>query len=638
MADFIRVTLTPDHLQLAPGDGAQAVVAFQNASNVVDVFTVEVQGLDESWYQLSSSSASLFPGDSSTSVLSIQVPRSSGAVAGTYPFKVRVTSRKGPSQETTLEGSLEVLPFYSYEMSLRPQKVAGAVGSFTLGIANGSNAELSVGLEGSDPEGLCRFSFEPRRPRVAPGQKLDVKVTVEPGVRPWRGQPRKYSLTFTAYPAQGTAQESSLHGELEATPRLPRWAIPVAAGCVVALVAIIAVVVLLSGGGEGAPQPTPTTTRTVQPVATTIPISISVREPLLARFELQPRVERSFEVVVNEPGLVVMKVRWNVTGNGLRVVLEVAETSSAFLDELKRAGLPTLLFEKEMTTPEEEFAVPVAQAYTGHSMRVRLVNETDSATSGELQVSFQQQPTPVPVASSTPTPVPTRTPTPLPTATPIPAPTATPTPAPTATPTPLPGWALKVMTSPENTGSVFVDPPADRAGSYAHGTPITVSAEPSRGCTFTGWTGDLASGEPKLTFKIERDTALVANFACRITPPDIPLTPIVIQQLAVTSVRASVEPQEIRTRCFTPAVFLFHGVIETNGVAGTVTYHWVISDGTASDVEKLVFDAGVTSLSVTLPLSIPVPPFIAVEGRMALEVLEPVAMRSEPVAYRATCQ
>ncbi len=637
MADFIRVTLTPDRLQLAPGDATQAEVTFQNASTVVDVFTLEVLGLDQSWFKLSSSSASLFPGDSATSVLSISVPRSSAALAGAYPFKVRVSSRKGPSQETTVEGSLEVLPFYSYEMSLRPQKVAGAVGSFTLGITNEGNAELSIGLEGSDPEGLCRFSFEPRRPRVAPGQKLDVKVTVEPGVRPWRGQPRKYSLTFTAYPAQGTAQESALYGELEATPRLPRWAIPVAAGCVVALVAIVALVVLLSGGGEGAPQPTPTATRTVLPAVTTIPVSISLREPLVARFDLQPRVERSFEVVVNEPGLVVMKVRWNVTGNGLRVLLEVAEISPAFLEGLARAGLPTLLFEKEMTAPEEEFAVPIAQAYAGHSLRVRLTNETDSATSGELQVSFSPQPTPTPVVSTpTATLVPTRTP----------APTATATPAPTVTPTPLPRWSLKVTTSPDNVGSVFVDPPSDRAGSYAHGTPITLSAEAPRGCTFTGWTGDLASSEPKFTFKIESDTALVANFACRITPPDIlvtpiivvPLTPVAIQQLAVTSVRASVESQEIRARCFTPAVFLFHGVIETNGVAGTVTYRWVNSDGAASEPQKAVFEAGVTSQDVSWPLSLPVPPFIAVEGRMVLEVLEPVAMRSEPVVYRATCQ
>ena len=81
MSDFIRVTMAPDNIDLSPGDTAEVVITMQNASNVVDLFLIEVQGLDSSWFKLSVPNSSLMPRDEGTSTLTISPPKSSAAIA-----------------------------------------------------------------------------------------------------------------------------------------------------------------------------------------------------------------------------------------------------------------------------------------------------------------------------------------------------------------------------------------------------------------------------------------------------------------------------------------------------------------------------------------------------------------------------
>ena len=66
------------------------MVNVRNSSKTVDVLSIEVQGLDPSWFDLSVGSASLFPEDHFESTLSLTPPRQSDAMAQTYPFSIVV--------------------------------------------------------------------------------------------------------------------------------------------------------------------------------------------------------------------------------------------------------------------------------------------------------------------------------------------------------------------------------------------------------------------------------------------------------------------------------------------------------------------------------------------------------------------
>ena len=60
------------------------------------VITIAVLGLDDSWVEISVANVSLFPSDSGTSDLTISVPKTSSSTSGTYPFTMKVASRKDP--------------------------------------------------------------------------------------------------------------------------------------------------------------------------------------------------------------------------------------------------------------------------------------------------------------------------------------------------------------------------------------------------------------------------------------------------------------------------------------------------------------------------------------------------------------
>ena len=110
----MEVILAARHLRLNPGEKVETSVKVYNDSKIVDVYSIEVDGLDDSWYDLSLNSASLFPGDSFSSILSIDLPRASSSTARTYLFTIKVTSRQDPAGESSLAGEVEVEPFCSF--------------------------------------------------------------------------------------------------------------------------------------------------------------------------------------------------------------------------------------------------------------------------------------------------------------------------------------------------------------------------------------------------------------------------------------------------------------------------------------------------------------------------------------------
>ena len=56
--DIVRVAVDQDSLQVNPGEQVETVITVQNLGVAVGVFSIEVEGLDPSWYWLSSSSIS----------------------------------------------------------------------------------------------------------------------------------------------------------------------------------------------------------------------------------------------------------------------------------------------------------------------------------------------------------------------------------------------------------------------------------------------------------------------------------------------------------------------------------------------------------------------------------------------------
>ncbi len=73
-----------------------------------------------------------------------------------------------------------------------------------------------------------------------------------------------------------------------------------------------------------------------------------------------------------------------------------------------------------------------------------------------------------------------------------------------------PDMELDLIVGTSGSGNVNIDPPG---GTYTEGTSITLTATPTPGNVFTGWTGDLTGSANPLTFTIHSNTAVTAHLA-----------------------------------------------------------------------------------------------------------------------------
>ena len=223
MAGKIWAALEPERVQVdAGGQPATVVVAVQSLGAAVDHLTVEVEGLDQSWYTIAGSVLQLFPNERGQAQIHFQVPRRSDTRSGTYPFTVRVRSRVDPAEVGTAQGVLEIKPYSVYRFDVMPKRVLGQQGRFRAIVQNAGTADIEVQLQGKDPEALCRFGFRTDRPRVVPGADNTVPFTVRPRRSSVVGEPKTFNLTVSATP-DSSSEAKSVSVQFVHQPRFRSW-------------------------------------------------------------------------------------------------------------------------------------------------------------------------------------------------------------------------------------------------------------------------------------------------------------------------------------------------------------------------------------------------------------------------------
>lgn len=222
MSATFNLKLTPNELEVMPGQEVQAVIEVENSGHILDVYTIRVSGAEHSWSDLSRQSITVYPGEVGSSVLTFHPPDVSETIADRYSFTVEATSRNFPGETDSLCADLVVQPVYAFFHDLHPTKVVGAEGRFTNTINNTGNADLTFMLQGDTPDGLCHFDIEPHPVKVPPHERVDVEVRARPTRRPWFGKNKTLNITFTVTPDKAP-QVATLAATLEAPPRLRLW-------------------------------------------------------------------------------------------------------------------------------------------------------------------------------------------------------------------------------------------------------------------------------------------------------------------------------------------------------------------------------------------------------------------------------
>jgi len=215
MSANIGLSLSATKLEVAPGESVEATVAIRNQSQVVDEFDIRIQGLDPTWWTLSTTSVSLFPGDYGEAKLTIQPPKEAEAKAGSYSFQVRAVSQASPGEMTEEEAYLVLRGFLVWDVEMSPTKVVGESGTYRLTANNSGNTDITLIFEGKDPEESLNYAFSHVKVTVPAGESALITLKV----RPKKGEKGElYSFQVLGRPVEAkvpSREVKTINGQLE---------------------------------------------------------------------------------------------------------------------------------------------------------------------------------------------------------------------------------------------------------------------------------------------------------------------------------------------------------------------------------------------------------------------------------------
>jgi len=247
----LKVSLSETDIKVQAGPMPyQLFVSLQNLGEIVDKFTVEVEGLDQSWYSRSASSVALMPKAADQVQISFKPPKVKGVKAGVYPFGITVRSQSTENEYATVVGQLEILPSVEYKIKVQPYRITtSGKGKFRVNITNTDVSPASIKLSAVDLEENCKIKFENDAPVVGAWNTIEIPMVVKPKKGRAVGESRRFDITVTATAPQSMEQTSNC--EYTHKPRMSswKWLVRLIKLFIVLAVFIVAIYFILKIGG-----------------------------------------------------------------------------------------------------------------------------------------------------------------------------------------------------------------------------------------------------------------------------------------------------------------------------------------------------------------------------------------------------
>ena len=218
MSANIVLSLSSTKLEVAPGESVETTIIIRNQSQVVDQFGIKIQGLDPTWWTLSTSSVSLFPGDQDDVKLTIRPPKEAESKAGSYSFQVRAVSQANPEEMTVEEAYLILRGFLVWDVEMSPTKATGESGTYRLTASNSGNTDITLICEGKDPQEVLDYSFGHDKLIVPAGESASItlQARLKKGAKGKKGEVYDFQVRVTPAGAKVPSREARVvNGQLE---------------------------------------------------------------------------------------------------------------------------------------------------------------------------------------------------------------------------------------------------------------------------------------------------------------------------------------------------------------------------------------------------------------------------------------
>jgi uncharacterized membrane protein len=262
-SDKIKVSLSADKLQLQAGLApALLTVQIQNLSDIVDKFTIAVEGMDESWYNRSASSIALMPKTTEQVKITFLPPRKKGVRAGIHPFAVIVRSQSTTQEYSAVVGQIEILPATDIKIKVNPYRIsARRKGSYRVNLSNLNVSDANIVLTAADLDEGCRFQFAQEKLLLRAWNTIDIPLIIRSKRGSIIGETKRYDVTVTGN-IEGSHVPLTANCEFNHRPFMKDWR-PIwrVIKIIIALAIVIIAVyyVLKMGGGFEALKDNPQT-------------------------------------------------------------------------------------------------------------------------------------------------------------------------------------------------------------------------------------------------------------------------------------------------------------------------------------------------------------------------------------------
>lgn len=147
---------------------------------------------------------------------------------------------------------------------------------------------------------------------------------------------------------------------------------------------------------------------------------------------------------------------------------------------------------------------------------------------------------------------------------------------------------------------------------YADGQELILTAQPSPGATFVGWSGDLEGTRSPITVEMDDDKTVVATFERDTTPPEVLTKTVTAASAAAVVTWTTDDPSTSQVKVGTGAAYEVgtferrnltrdHAVTVTGLTPGT-TYHYVVASANGAQYSASAPDATFTTAAGSVPL------------------------------------
>ncbi len=178
MPNNIEVTATPTSLETKAGDRVETNLNLHNRGQTIDQLTISIEGLDPDWYAIPVSSVALFPNDEDNLKIILGPAKADNIKAGTYTFRIKVSSQTNPEEIDTVDMSIEIQTVPELDISISPQSITGRRGIYHIEVKNPGGSEVKLQLQCSDPNGALKYYLQSDHLTIAPYSHTQVSIEV----------------------------------------------------------------------------------------------------------------------------------------------------------------------------------------------------------------------------------------------------------------------------------------------------------------------------------------------------------------------------------------------------------------------------------------------------------------------------